>query len=469
MPEAARLASASRASMIAPAGYGKTEIIARAVKDHERRRTLVMTHTHAGVDALRARLRRLGAAPESFEVITIASWALRLGLHYPGSTGTTSDTPTDDEWKRVYEGLARLLRARAIREAVAASHGSVYVDEYQDCSVSQHVMVSALSAIVPCRVVGDPLQAIFDFRGDSVRWLEHVAPTFPDLAGPTLPRRWEASNPSLGTWLDAARRDLEAGRPLRIDSQVVTWIRPPSAELLVPTEVRACRSPAVNAGENLVAIIKWPAMSHSLAKHLGGQFSCIEPIEADDLMKAASSIEGARGCARAARVIEFARLCMIGVSTPTNSIHGAFEAGREPLRVRNHLPQRDACLVVARETSYASILAAIDSLGDIDGVFVHRRELLAEMRRALRTMLVEEHASLPVAARAVRDRTRVVGRRFPRYAVGTTLLVKGLEFDHAVVLRPDLLDAKNLYVAITRARRSLTIVSSTMEVTPAAR
>jgi hypothetical protein len=43
--------------------------------------------------------------------------------------------------------------------------------------------------------------------------------------------------------------------------------------------------------------------------------------------------------------------------------------------------------------------------------------------------------------------------------VGTTLLVKGLEFDHAVVLDADALDAKNLYVALTRGARSLTVVS----------
>ena len=40
------------------------------------------------------------------------------------------------------------------------------------------------------------------------------------------------------------------------------------------------------------------------------------------------------------------------------------------------------------------------------------------------------------------------------------LLVKGLEYDHAVVLDADSLDAKHLYVAMTRGSKSLTIIGT---------
>jgi DNA helicase-2/ATP-dependent DNA helicase PcrA len=48
------------------------------------------------------------------------------------------------------------------------------------------------------------------------------------------------------------------------------------------------------------------------------------------------------------------------------------------------------------------------------------------------------------------------------------LLIKGLEFDHAVILDADALDertrpgngAKNLYVAMTRPSRSLSVLSA---------
>lgn len=41
-----------------------------------------------------------------------------------------------------------------------------------------------------------------------------------------------------------------------------------------------------------------------------------------------------------------------------------------------------------------------------------------------------------------------------------TLLIKGLEFDHALVLSADELDARNLYVALTRGSRSLTVLTA---------
>jgi len=44
--------------------------------------------------------------------------------------------------------------------------------------------------------------------------------------------------------------------------------------------------------------------------------------------------------------------------------------------------------------------------------------------------------------------------------IGTTLLVKGLEYDHAVILDADVLDAKHLYVAMTRGSKSLTIIGT---------
>lgn len=37
-------------------------------------------------------------------------------------------------------------------------------------------------------------------------------------------------------------------------------------------------------------------------------------------------------------------------------------------------------------------------------------------------------------------------------------MLKALEYDHAVILDADSLDAKNLYVAMTRGAKTLTIV-----------
>jgi DNA helicase IV len=63
------------------------------------------------------------------------------------------------------------------------------------------------------------------------------------------------------------------------------------------------------------------------------------------------------------------------------------------------------------------------------------------------------------AAIHMREQNRLVGRPLPRRAVGSTLLLKGLEGDLAVILNADGLDSHNLYVAITRGSKRLTICS----------
>lgn len=47
-----------------------------------------------------------------------------------------------------------------------------------------------------------------------------------------------------------------------------------------------------------------------------------------------------------------------------------------------------------------------------------------------------------------------------------TVLIKGLEFDHAVVLDADRHNVVNLYVALTRASSTLTVLSAGSAVTP---
>jgi superfamily I DNA/RNA helicase len=53
------------------------------------------------------------------------------------------------------------LKYKAIKKIITNTYDGIYVDEYQDCSADQHELVMLLADYLPCRVVGDPLQAIF--------------------------------------------------------------------------------------------------------------------------------------------------------------------------------------------------------------------------------------------------------------------------------------------------------------------
>jgi DNA helicase-2/ATP-dependent DNA helicase PcrA len=70
------------------------------------------------------------------------------------------------------------------------------------------------------------------------------------------------------------------------------------------------------------------------------------------------------------------------------------------------------------------------------------------------------------AATQARERNRHLGRPLARRAVGSTLLLKGLEADAAVILHPELMTAQNLYVALTRGARLIVVCSPTPILTP---
>jgi hypothetical protein len=91
---------------------------------------------------------------------------------------------------------------------------------------------------------------------------------------------------------------------------------------------------------------------------------------------------------------------------------------------------------------------------------VFRRELFGEMKRAAQEFSTDKYATFQEAAYAARAKTRLNGRKPEPRIISRTLLIKGLEFDHAIVLNADKLqDRENFYVAITRGCRSLTVLS----------
>ena len=89
-----------------------------------------------------------------------------------------------------------------------------------------------------------------------------------------------------------------------------------------------------------------------------------------------------------------------------------------------------------------------------------RSELWRAIKRSIAVKRDENLDTTQEAAVIVRDRTRENGRAAQQRTVSRTLLVKGLEYDHAVILNAGLLkDAQDFYVAATRGRRTLNVLS----------
>jgi hypothetical protein len=105
------------------------------------------------------------------------------------------------------------------------------------------------------------------------------------------------------------------------------------------------------------------------------------------------------------------------------------------------------------------VLRAVDEkvplveIGKDAGVRTHRPAVLRAGIKALQSCDGSEGNSFYEAAARSREQNRLLGRPLPRRAVGSTLLLKGLEADVSVILDASDLDARNLYVAMVSVPR----------------
>src|SRR5258707_7131872 len=99
---------------------------------------------------------------------------------------------------------------------------------------------------------------------------------------------------------------------------------------------------------------------------------------------------------------------------------------------------------------YLSAVDVLVEIGKQAGVRTHRPAVLRACIRALQLCHGTDGLSFHDAATRMREQNRLVGRPLPRRAVGSTLLLKGLEWDVAVVLNAAALHARQLDVGLTR-------------------
>lgn len=475
MPEPQRVAAYRGIGyVVAPAGFGKTHLIAASVR-HAQRRQLVLTHTYAGVNALRRKMRQLRVPEGACRVDTIASWALRLSLSYPDASGWTVRRPDQEQWRALYRACGGLLDCGFVRRILRASYDGLYVDEYQDCSSLQHEIVLKLARDLPCRILGDPMQGIFDFDGEPIHWDRDVAQAVEHLGTLDTPHRWNlAGAQDLGRWLRDIRFALESRQPVDLNRrprEVTIRIATGDGANLLIAQGNTCRGFMCERGQSVIAIHKghppYKGKCHHLAKKLSGRFVSIEEIEGKDLFSFLTRIERARSDqARLRHAIAFAEGAMTGVRTslPAATARGEHIDIREGTRNPGLANAGNAYLANPTSANLAGFLMALNA---VSGVRVARADLFNRAVGVLRKHAVAPQLTLAEAAEKYQTQFRYRGRPVGRRKlIGTTLLVKGLEFDHAIVLDAPSLSRKELYVALTRGARSLTIISSASVLRP---
>ncbi|WP_424965388.1 UvrD-helicase domain-containing protein [Dinoroseobacter sp. S375] len=448
----------------APAGCGKTHLIASALQHHDDSKPiLILTHTNAGVAALRARLIHMGVPQTAYRITTIDGWAMRLIRSFPHRSGHAEGvldlTDPRNDYPAIRQGTINILAGNHLRDVLQATYARLFVDEYQDCLVEQHAMVSKIAEVLPTCVLGDPMQAIFGWGSNVlVDWEADVHARFPPAGELDTPWRWRnVGTEAFGRWLLQVRAALQSGQPIDLTQA------PDEVEVInvtgdddVPNQTRAASTrPPVEGGSVLIVCdAKRPPRHREIAARARGAV-VIENADLTDFIHFAASFD-MRAPTAADELIDFAGSTMTGV--------GAAQM-KQRLRVllagRERSPPNDAeaaALAFAHAPSPTAAVALLVEINQQAGVFPLRPALVRSAIQAFNGCVdAEDFHEMAVRAR---EQSRVKGRALPRRAVGSTLLLKGLEADVAVIIDTDQLNARDLYVAMTRGSRKLVICTS---------
>ena len=401
------LRAISRGLVIAPAGCGKTQLITDALARHAGPKPiLVLTHTNAGVAALRGRLEKAGVKPSGYRATTLDGFAIRLISTFPQRANYDPRIVTG---RRPNYDVIRDTAARLV-----ASYDRLFVDEYQDCSIRQHALVTWLAQSLATAIVGDPFQSIFGFGTDPLAdWQTQVVAFFPVVGELATPWRWiNAGAPQLGNWLLAIRDNLAKGLPidLRAAPAGVEWIALDGRQ----DENLRYAAAAVDApGETKVLIIgdsTDPRAQQRFARQLDGAVT-VEAVDLRDLIDFGSSLDLADSTALSV-VAGFAENLMSAFSADdlVRSVESA-RAGRLG-RVPSDVEQMAMRFEDSR--SMAGVTDVLVAIGRAGGARCYRPAVLAAAQRALQLAVSPDGPSLREATVTIREQARLVGRPLAR-------------------------------------------------------
>jgi hypothetical protein len=459
---AMRIRAALPCSIEMPAGAGKTHLVAglAAAGAENGERALILTHTNAGVDVLRRRLRRFGVDKGAVRVETIASWSFSLIRHYPLLSGTSvAEDPDWTQSRQYYGGATTAIQAQAIRQVIQASYGLVIIDEYQDCVIEQHSLILALDRCLPVCVFGDPLQNIFDF-GDNVpvRWAKEVVTTWPALTVPVHPWRWEGHHEQLGRWLIEIRPHLYDGKPIDLGTAPLAWRRN-NTQMAAAS---ACFAQPSGDG-SVVAIARWSHECAAVASKTNGSYGVMEELEGSFMRTFAATVDGGNPRQIAPATLQFAKGCISKIAAQLDTtVMNKLRTGKPVTHLRRRGAERPLALLsgLLADASPVRVRETLQAIGHVPDGRLYRREAWHDTLQALALVAAGSDLTMAQAIGRIRNRTRITGRAKDQRIISRPLLVKGLEYDHAVVLNAERYTATELYVALTRGRKSLTVVSN---------
>ncbi|MFT6216572.1 MAG: DNA helicase-2/ATP-dependent DNA helicase PcrA [Roseivirga sp.] len=505
--------------LISPAGYGKTHTIVESLK-YTSGCQLILTHTHAGVASIKDKLAKARIASNCYSVETISSFSQRylksfyVGSDVPEQDAKDKNDPSKDYHSFVTEKARFLISSPIVRRILLATYDGLFVDEYQDCTQLQHAFFMEMANILPTRILGDPLQGIFDFNGEVVDFNTDLSDfkQFPELQ---TPYRWykEGNNKALGDLIKTFRQPLLKGGiiNLRPDSTSSFYVIPiqdgdfddPSSVYRKKIKGLLQHSKSDRSYESLLIIVpeyeeiikgkpvRRGGIAHR-AKMLtkfdhGKEVTLLEAIDdskfyslAKDTDKLIDSMSKARKPIK--KLYDFL-IKLFSKTSPVNrkniGLNDWISTSLQKVDSDYHLKSKQSNAAVLGEQLKQIMfdLEANPSHAEMHSLLLFlkntlklkilpRRELLNSLLQAV-IKSVNEGVSVYAAMKEHKNIIRRSGRRVQGKCIGTTLLTKGLEFDTVAIFDAHKFESpKHLYVALTRCCKNLILFTDGAQLGP---
>jgi DNA helicase-2/ATP-dependent DNA helicase PcrA len=464
--------------LIAPAGYGKTYTIVECLK-HTTGKQLILTHTHAGVAAIKEKIKTADIESKKYHIETICGFAQK----YVHAFYTNDDMPSQESQEYfpfVIEKACDLFCIIQVKKVLEATYSGLFVDEYQDCSKKQHEMIMALSSVLPTRILGDPMQGIFNFNGDIIDLNSDIEDF--EISSLETPHRWynNGSN-ALGDALKNIRDSLNNGEEVNLSNYgAIPGLeihRVAARDIWVPrSNYRVKINQHLNDSESILLLVPnaYSKSNINSRKRLKAQIdytkslALIEAIDQEDLYIISTNADGILHAPQS--ITQIKDYILLKLFNKGDIDQWFNSTGLKNKRTPDEKEKSDKLKKMFDDFISnpipSTMLSILKTLKDDFKFKYGREELIQGVIKALETA-AHDNISVYEGMKQHRNIVRRVGRKVTGKCLGTTLLTKGLEFDTVIVLDAHEFDCpKHLYVALTRCCKKLIIFTENLILSP---
>ncbi|TCT11050.1 DEAD/DEAH box helicase [Paralcaligenes ureilyticus] len=484
----------------AAAGCGKTYQGAAYAKDVVGHlgdgRLLILTHTHAACSVFAARTKTAGSRVEIKTIDALISQialAYHKALDLPPNIMSWAWQDGGQGFEIMASKVARFLCLQPmVARALARRFPVIVCDEHQDSSFDQHsVVMSLLAAGAIVRIFGDPMQRIYGAKSDKAaredraRWDALKAQGASEKL--IIPHRWQDGCPHLGAWIIKARESMEQGLPIDLKNNL-----PSSVRVLVGNNLSQMRTGYQLSREHRVSIdrvlrnttqLMILASQNDLVVALRAFWGRSVPIweghTREALVTLVQTLRSEQGNAEALAqgVASFMDSVAAGFSPSSHGNRLIQEVRTEAAKPTTGKPASIQAIArcLLNDPTHIGVSIALQKIHALiqetaPGFDKVKIDYRSEFRDAIR---IGQFAD-PDEGFAEISRIRSYARPSPpKKVVSSIHKAKGLECDHVMLMACDkmqftstLYAKSKMYVALSRAKKSLTLVVPTSNPSP---